>query len=53
MHGFDAGSVLSFDGAGITVDTLTPVDATTLNASLSIAADADLGARTARVTTAA
>jgi len=48
---FDAGSVLTFDGSGITVDTLTPVDATTLTASLSIAADAALGPRTARVTT--
>lgn len=50
---FDATSVLTFDGGGITVDTLTPHDATTLTASLSISADATLGLRTARVTTGA
>ncbi len=48
---FDGSSVLTFDGGGITVDTLTPIDATSLTASLSIAVDATLGSRTARVTT--
>ncbi len=48
---FDASTELEFSGSGITVESLTAVDATHLDAQLSLAADAAAGTRSLTATT--
>jgi hypothetical protein len=48
---FDADTQLAFSGSGITVESLNAVDATRLDARLSLAADAAAGTRSITATT--